>query len=45
MRLHGSAKLVVPLPAITEPRANTWPLVPGRYIEPPESPGCDGPPV
>ena len=25
MRLHGSAKLVVPLPAMTAPRANTWP--------------------
>ena len=25
MRLHGSAKLVVPSPAMTEPRANTWP--------------------
>src|SRR5262245_30438255 len=24
IRLHGSAKLVVPLPAMTAPRANTW---------------------
>ncbi len=29
MRLHGSAKLVVPLPAMTAPRANTWPEAPG----------------